>query len=74
MYFHFLTHCSKCYYTLSNIIISPGIEGGPVAIVREGLPNNRADLSLLLSVEATWVCLPTEVGEFCLQVSGSRLK
>jgi hypothetical protein len=36
----------------------PGRKGGTAIAVREGIPHNQVDLSPLVSIEATGVCIP----------------
>jgi hypothetical protein len=49
---------------LENLV--PGRKGGTVVAVREGIPHNHVDLSLLVIIEATGVCIPIGNSEVLL--------
>jgi hypothetical protein len=44
----------------------PGRNGGTATAVRKGVPHNHGDLTPLVSVEVTWVCIPIGDSEVLL--------
>jgi hypothetical protein len=44
----------------------PGRKGGTALAVRRGIPHDHVDLPMLVSVEATGVCIPSDNSEMLL--------
>jgi hypothetical protein len=47
----------------------PGRKGGTAVPVKKGIPHNHVDLPPLVSIEATWVCIPIGISELLLAAS-----